>query len=516
MTYAAATSRRSHSRFVTAVAGALGIALTLAVAACTPASQTPSGSGEPARTLSVGATLEPASMDPWHNPAASIPQVLLYNVYETLVKADSEGDLKPLLAQSWKVSPDRLTYTFYLNPAAKFASGAPVDADAVVANIERMKADAKLTPTLQAQLAVVADAAAIDAARVEIRLTHPSTMWLYEMSSALGMILDPSFTGDLNTASAGSGPYAVKAHNHGQSVVLAKNPDHWGNPARFDEVIFRYFTDPNAMNAALLGGDLDIISNLQAPDALSQFADTSRFTTTTGTTNGEVVLGLNHQNKALAKLEVRQALTMAISRKDLIDTVWNGQGTLIGSMAVPTDPWFEDLSGVTGYDPAKAKQLLAEAGYGSGLSLRLRVPVIPYAVKSAQFVASQLRDVGVKVTIEELEFGRWVEEVFTNGDYDLTIVGHVEPRDLGKFALPEYYWHYGNPEFAKLYTQADQAPTDAESVEGMKKAVRFLADDCAAIWLFALPNLVITKSTIQGVSQNAATLSFDLTTITSR
>jgi peptide/nickel transport system substrate-binding protein len=515
MTYAAAASRRSRSIPTKALAAVVGLALTLILAACTPAAApTPSAA---LRTLSVGATLEPASMDPWHNPAASIPQVVLYNVYETLVKVDSTGNIKPLLAQAWEVSPDRTTYTFHLNPAAKFASGAPVDGAAVVANIKRLQADANLTPTLKAQLAVVAGAEATGTDQVQVKLTRPSVMWLYDMSSALGMILDPTFTGDLAVTSAGSGPYTVKAHNQGQSVVLANNAKYWGNPPRFDEVTFRYFTDPSAMNAAMLGGDLDVISNLQAPDALPQFADTTQFTTISGTTNGEVVLGLNHDNKALAKLPVRQALTMAIDRKALMETVWNGQGTLIGSMAVPTDPWYEDLSGTNPYDPDKAKALLKEAGYAPNtLSLRLRVPVVPYAVKSAQFVASQLRDIGVKVTIEELDFTRWLDEVFTKGDYDMTIVAHVEARDLGKFANPKYYWRYNDPKFAQLYTAADQATSDEEADELMKQAVKYLADQAAAIWLFALPNLVITKATITGVAQNATTLSFDLTTITSR
>jgi len=515
MTYAAASSRRSRSIPTKALAATVGLVLTLILAACTPAAAPTTSVAK--RTLTVGATLEPASMDPWHNTAASIPQVLLYNVYETLVKVDSTGGIKPLLAQAWEVSPDRTTYTFHLNPAAKFASGAPVDAAAVVANINRLKTDAKITETLRAQLAVVAGAEATGTDQVQINLTRPSLMWLYDMSSTLGMILDPAFTGDLATASAGSGPYAVKTHTQGESVVLTNNTKYWGNPARFDEVTFRYSTDPNPQVASMLSGDLDVISNLQSPDALSQFADASQFTTTTGTTNGEVVLGLNHDNKALAKLEVRQALTMAINRRDLIDTVWNGQGTLIGSMAVPTDPWYEDLSGTNPYDPAKAKALLKDAGYAPNtLSLRLRVPVVPYAVKSAQFVASQLRDIGVKVTVEELDFSRWLDEVFTKGDYDMTIVAHVEARDLGKFANPKYYWHYNDPKFAQLYTAADEATSEEQGDELMKQATKYLADQAAAIWLFALPNLVITKSTITGVAQNATTLSFDLTTITSR
>ncbi len=454
-------------------------------------------------------------MNPFDNTSASIPQVLLYNVYETLVKVDSDGQIRPLLAQEWEISNDRRTYTFHLNPSATFASGAPVDADAVVANITRLQTDARLTQTLKTQLQVVSSAKAINPTQVQITLNRPSMMWLYDMSSTLGMMVDPAFTGDLADATAGSGPYALKQHNKGQSVVLKRSDSYWGTAPRFDEVTFRYFADPNAMNASMLSGDLDVISNLQAPDALPQFADTSRFATLIGTTNGEVVLGLNHDTKALADVRVRQALTMAIDRKALMDTVWNGQGTLIGTMAVPTDPWYEDLSGQYPYDPAKAKKLLQEAGYGDGLHLRFRVPEVPYATKSAQFVASQLRDIGVDATIDELEFSRWVPEVLTNGDYDMTVVAHVEARDLGKFADPAYYWHNDDPQFQKLYLQADEAPAD-QSTALMKRATERLADQAAAVWLFALPNITITKATITGVPANMVTLSFDLTTIASR
>jgi peptide/nickel transport system substrate-binding protein len=505
-----APSTRPLSRLSRRLVAVLSALAMLMMVGCTTAG-TPSE--PPGHTLTIGATSEPDSMDAWHNAAAAIPQVVLYNVYETLVKVDADGKLKALLAQAWELSPDGLTYTFHLNPAAKFASGAPVDAAAVVANIDRLKSDSNLVASLQAQASVMASATAVDTHVVQIKLVHPSIMWLYNMSSTLGMMLDPSFTGDVATTTAGSGPYALKSQSKGQSVVLAPNTNYWGTPARFNEVTFRYYTDANAMNASMLSGDLDVISNLQAPDALSQFSDTSRFTTISGTTNGEVVLGLNHKTKALAKLEVRRALTMAIDRQQLLNTVWNGQGTLIGSMSVPTDPWYEDLTGTNPYNPDQARALLKEAGYAQGLTLRLRVPTFPYAQKSAQFVASALRDVGVTVKVEELDFTRWLKEVYGDGDYDMTIVAHVEARDLGNFALPNYYWHYGDPKFAALYNAADQAKTEAESITLMKEALRYLADDAAAIWLFALPNLVIAKSTITGLPKNATTLSFDLSTI---
>lgn len=484
------------------------VTMTLMLAACSPGGNGPE---KQTRTLTVGASAEPPTMDPTANDAAAIPQVLLYNVYETLVKLDSNGELKPLLAQRWEVSPDNLTYTFQLDPAAKFATGRKVTADDVAASIKKIKFG-EVSPTLAKQMAVVADVVPTDEDTVTVTLNKPSNEWLYNMSSTAGMIFDTTGDVDLAKATAGSGPYQLAEWNPGQNVVLSRTADYWGTDARFDEVVFRYFTDPNAMNAAMLSGELDIISNLQAPAALSQFQDPEQFKVVEGTTNGEVVLSMNNTAPTLSDKRVRQAIRYAVDKKALLDTVWNGHGTLIGSMVPPTDPWYEDLTGDYPHDPEKAKQLIAEAG-AQGATLRLRLPTLAYARGAGQFVASQLKDVGLNVVIDELEFpARWIDTVLTKGDYDLSIVSHVEARDLSRFANPNYYFHYNNPEFTKLIEDGDAADHDTY-VADRRKAAKLLSDDAAADWLFLLPNLVITKPNISGVPQNATTLSFDLTTI---
>lgn len=464
-------------------------------------------------TLVIGATAQPQTLDPTVNDGAAIPQVLLYNVYETLVKIDNQGEIQPLLADSYSVSTDRLIYTFKLKDGVKFATGTILDADAVVASIERMRTGSKTSPTLKKQMAVVSKAVATDPKTVTVTLSHPSNQWLYDMTQTAGIVIDPG-AGDLATKPAGSGPYQLKEWRQGDSVILEDNPNYWGTKARFDSVTFRYFSDPNAENAAMLAGDLDIVSTVAAPQALDQFSDTSRYTVIEGTTNGEVVLGMNHDNSALSDLKVRQAINYAIDRQALVDTVWNGKGMLIGSMVPPTDPWYEDLSDTYPYDPAKAKQLLAESGHASGLTLRLRVPTLPYATGAAQFITSQLAQVGITVTVDELEFpSRWIDVVLTQGDYDMTIVAHVEPRDIVRWADPTYYWHYDNKEFQKLIATADKQDA-TQSVTTMKQAARILATDAAADFLFLLPNLVVTKADISGVPKNSTSLSFDLSTIT--
>jgi peptide/nickel transport system substrate-binding protein len=267
------------------------------------------------------------------------------------------------------------------------------------------------------------------------------------------------------------------------------------------------------MATAMLSGDLDIISNLSAPQSLQQFADTSKYTTVIGNTNGEIVMGFNHQNTALSDLRVRQAICYGLDRAALRDAVWAGYGTLIGSMVPPEDPWYEDLSGMYPFDPAQARALLAEAGYENGLTLRLRVPTLPYATGSAQFIVSQLADIGITIVVDELEFpARWVDEVMAKSNYDITIVSHVEPRDIDKWANPDYYWHYNNPEFQRLIAEAEVSETQVQ-VADMKAAARILAEDAAADWLWLLPSIKVARVGFQGVPQNSIGWSFDVSTI---
>lgn len=496
------------ARRILALIGVL-LGASLLLAGCT----TPSGGagGDQPVILNVGATTEPTGLDPATTTGAGTPFALLYNVYETLVRINDQGEIKPLLARSWEVSPDGMTYTFTLEPGARFASGSPVDAKAVIASFERTRDGAQTTGVLKSQMARIAEMREIDSHQVGITLTEPSHQWLYDITQAAGIVYDLGASTDLNATPAGSGPYVFVSHEVGSSIALKRNDKYWGTGPRVDEVNFRYYSDANAMVTAMLSGQLDIVSNLTVPTALDQFSDTSRYNLLEGTTNGEVVLGMNQANPALADVRVRQAINYAIDRKAVMDGAWGGKGTLIGSMVPPTDPWYEDLSKTYPYDPEKAKALLAEAGQAAGLKLRLRVPTLPYGPPISQIVTAQLRDVGIEVQVEELEFANWIESVYRQKDYDLTVVAHVEPWDLAAFANPDYYWNYKNDQFTSLLKQADLGTSTDERNATLKQAAKLLADDAAADWLFLLPNIVITTTEVSGVAANTTGLSFDLT-----
>ncbi|NUR93572.1 MAG: ABC transporter substrate-binding protein [Nonomuraea sp.] len=464
-----------------------------------------SGTGAKATTLSVGFVAEPANLDFTSTEGAAIPQALLVNVYEGLVKLDNDGKIQPLLAEKWEVSPDRKTYTFNLRKGVKFSDGKPFTADDVIFSLGRVKSDWKLK--IKAQLDVIDKVEKDDDNTAIVTLKHPSNSFLYSMATRLGAMFSRTGVADLANKPIGTGPYVLGAWKRGDSIQLNGNPGYWGTKPALGAVTLKYFKDATAMNNALLTGGIDVISAVQAPESLQQFSDTNRFETIEGTTNGEVVLSMNNGRPPFNDKKVRQAVRYAIDHKALIETAWAGRGQQIGSMVPPTDPWYEDRTGDYPFDQAKAKELLG----GKTYNVKLRIPSLPYAVNSAQVVKSQLAQVGITADIEPLEFpARWLDVVFKQGDYDMSIINHVEPRDMGIFADKTYYFRYDNPEYGKLLASADEG-TEQQQSDDLKKAAKLLSDDAAADWLFLFPNLIVAKKGVTGLPKNAISESFDFT-----
>lgn len=458
-----------------------------------------------AETLNVGFVAEPANLDFTATEGAAIPQALLVNVYEGLVKLDQDGKISPLLAEKWDVSPDNKTYTFTLRKGVTFSDGAPFTADDVVFSLNRVKSDWKLK--IKAQMDVVDKVEKKDDTTAVVTLKHPSNGWLYSMATRLGAMFSRTGVADLANKPVGTGPYQLGSWKRGDSLQLTSNAKYWGTKPKLSTVTLKYFKDATAMNNALLTGGIDVISAVQAPESLAQFADTNRFQTVEGTTNGEVVLSLNNSRPPFNDKKARQAVRYAIDHKALLDTAWAGHGQLIGSMVPPTDPWYEDRTGDYPFDQAKAKELLG----GKPLNVKMRIPNLPYAIAAAQVVKSQLAAVGINAEIDPLEFpARWLDVVFKQGDYDLSIINHVEPRDLGIFADKSYYFRYDNPEFGKLLAKADEGTVEEQGTN-LKAAAKLLSDDAAADWLFLFPNLIVAKKGITGLPKNAIAESFDFT-----
>jgi peptide/nickel transport system substrate-binding protein len=488
---------------------ALAATALLAVTACSAGSGTSSGGSSPgsSQNLSIGLVAEPASLDFTTTDGAAIPQALLGNIYETLVKQDDSGKIVPSLAKSWTVSPDRKTYTFDLVDNAKFSNDKPFTANDAVFSINRVKT--AWTISLKSAMDVVAGAKALSPTQLQVTLSKPSNDWLFRMTTRIGAMFSESGVSALATAPVGTGPFKFSKWNRGDSIVLARNDGYWGTKPFFQQITLKYFKDATALNNALLTSTINVIGTVQAPEALSQFTSNSKYQVIEGTTNAEVLLSFNNSRPVFKDLRTRQAIRMAIDHKALLDTCWAGRGKLIGSMVPPTDPWYEDLTNVAPYDVAKAKSLLQASG-AAGKTLRLRLPTLPYATSCGQVVKSQLEQAGLKVQIDQLEFpAAWLTTVFKNADYDMSIIAHVEPRDLGAVFNAKYYTRYDDPTLQGYLAAADSGD-EAAQVDNMKKAARRLSEQAAGDWLFLLPNLMVADKDVKGLPTNAITENFDL------
>ncbi|NBR99540.1 MAG: ABC transporter substrate-binding protein, partial [Actinobacteria bacterium] len=225
-------------------------------------------------------------------------------------------------------------------------------------------------------------------------------------------------TTDFATKANGTGPFKFGNWNRGNSITLERNDSYRATKALAKTVIFRYILDATALSNAILSGQIDIMSTVQKPELLSVFKGRKDLKISSGTTNGEVTLGMNNSKAPLNNIKVRQAIRQALNKKALIKTAWAGYGLEIGSFVPPTDAWYEDLSKTFPYDVQAAKNLLKQAGYPNGFSITLDIPPAPYAEASQEFIVASLKKIGINVTIKPVAWGEWLDRIFTKANYD--------------------------------------------------------------------------------------------------
>ena len=304
------------------------------------------------------------------------------------------------------------------------------------------------------------------------------------------MIIDEKSAAGEATNPIGTGPYKLANWTKGASVTLDKW-DGYRDAAKIplEHATFRFISDPSAEVAALLAGDVDVMANLQNVQALAQFKNDPRFQVLIGGTEGKTILAINNKKKPLDDVRVRQAIAYAIDRKAVIDGAMDGLGAPIGSHLTPNDPGYVDLTGLYPHDPAKAKALLKEAGVTTPLELSLILPPPAYARQGGQIIAAELAEVGINAKIQEVEWAQWLSGVYKDKNYDLTIISHVEPLDIGIYANPDYYFQYDSQAFRDINAKIASAPNLDALKAALGEAQKKLADDSVNAFLFQYPNV---------------------------
>lgn len=453
--------------------------------------------------------LEPPGLDPRTGAAAAISSITLYNVFEGLTRIDASGDVQPNLAESWTVSDDGKTYMFKLVEGAKFHDGSDFDSSDVKYTFEANAAEDSKNKQKK-RFTNMESITTPDANTVVIALKERRPDLLAQLGESTAVIVDPGSVSGNATTPIGTGPYKFDRWIKGDSVKLSA-ADTYRDAANvpIKKVSFRFIGDGTARLASLLAGDVDfaaIPNELLSSDALND-----NFVIISGNTNGETILSTNNASEALSKLKVRQAIAHAIKREDIIEGAMFGYGTPIGSHFAPHHPDYIDLTNTYPYDPEKSKQLLAEAGYPDGLELSLKLPPVDdYARKGGQIVASQLEKAGFKITIENVDWPKWLDEVYKKRNYDLSIVSHVEPMDIGNYARDSYYFNYKNEKFNEIIRQADSAQSPAKRTELLQQAQTILAEDAVNGYLFQLARVVVVRKGLNGVWKDLHLFSTDV------
>jgi peptide/nickel transport system substrate-binding protein len=467
----------------------------LAVLSTTPLAALAQGRKD---SIVLAMALEPSpGLDPTGGAASSISEVTLYNIYEPLTKINSDGSVSPLLAESWEVSPDLKTYTFRLRKGVRFHNGEPFNAQAVKFSFDRAgseKSTNKDKRTFANLTTQVVDEHTVVLLTREIDPDFP-----FLMGQGTAIIVEPKSADTNMTKPVGTGPYQLENWVKGSSITLAKWDGH-RNAAnvRMRRATFRFIPDPAAQVAALLAGDVDAFPRV-TPRSVPQFKNNPKFQVVVAGSRAKTILAMNNKKKPLDDVRVRRAISAAIDRKAVIEGAGDGYGVPIGSHYVPGAFGFVDTTTVNGYNPDRARALLKEAGITSPLELTITLPPPPYARQGGEVIASQLAKVGITARLQNVEWAQWLSNTYGNKNYDMTIISHVEPFDLGNFAKPDYYWNYQNPKFNELFDQIKNAQRPADRAKLLGDAQRLLAEDSVHAFLYQPQWVSVANRNIRGL-----------------
>ena len=462
-------------------------------------------------------SLEPGSLDPTMEAAASTAEVVHCNVFEALVKINENGSVAPLLAQSWRGDNAGREYRFRLRPRVRFHDGTVLDADTVLFSFNRARAPASTNKAKKALFDNITDLAAPDPHTVVLRLRHADPTTLFRLGEATACILHPYSAAQAATHPIGTGPYVFRHWKKGWGITLEKWPGYRDAArVRLASAVFCFIPEPQQQALAALSekgnvdadADVDVFFNI-ATQHVAQCLRDQRYQVLVGASSGKVLLGLNHRRAPLGDVRVRRAITHALDREHLIQAALGGRGQAIGSHFSPSDAGYVHLAGVYAFNPARARALLHAAGVRTPLALRLALPPTPYARLSGPVVAEALKAVGIQVQLQPLDWAQWMQGPF-QGDFDMTLINHVEPLDYQIYTDPDYYFGYDSAPFRALVARHG-ASTQPRERQGLFADIqRQLAADAVNAWLFAPQISTVARKGLQGLWMNYPIFAHDL------
>jgi peptide/nickel transport system substrate-binding protein len=497
------------------VAAFASILLLLALAACGPkatptAAPAPPEAPEAAEpseggTIIVGLQAEPTTLDSQQISDYNSHRAA-YGMYDHLLRfKDESTEVEPGLAESWEISDDGLVYTLHLRKGVKFHDGTDLNAEAVKFNIERQidpnhpYHDTGEFPYAEFTWGMVDKIEVVDEYTVNITLKEIFAPFLNHLAMHPAAMVSPAaieeYGRDISIQPVGTGPFKFASWTPGVEVVLEKNPDYWGDPPKIDRVIYRPIIEDQSRLTELEAGGVNFIVNIP-PDELARLKGDDRFTVVEQAGMHTWWVAFNHTRAPFDDTRVRQAMNYAINKQAIVDNILKGTGILAINPLPPVVWSYTDDVQRYDYDPEKAKELLAEAGYPDGFSCVFWIPEsgsgMQQPVPMGTAMQADLKAVGIDCEIETFEWGTYLDKVIVppeDAEFDLmemSWIGDNGDPDNHLFILlsgeqwPPHGYNMGfykNDEVDALLREARTTLDRAKRTELYVKAQKLIAED---------------------------------------
>ena len=460
------------------------------------------GKSDELSTLVVGIPQDlEDSLDP-HKAVAAGTKEILFNVYEGLLKPDSQGNIVPAVAEDYSISEDGRKYTFTIRDGIKFHNGNPVTAEDVKYSIEKSAGMTGETSLISA-FSNIADVSVQDERTVVITLTDPDIDFPAYIGNTNACII-PKDNDKPDTNPIGTGPYMYVSRSPQENIILKSFGEYWGEKANIENITVKIIPDADSIVMNLNGGGVDMFAHLSATQ-VAQLGDS--FNILEGEMNLVQAVYLNHNVKPFDDVRVCKALTLAIDKEEIFNLTSDGKGFPVASSMFPAfKKYYVDLNGKYEKNVEEAKKLLAEAGYADGFEFSMVIPsnYQPH-IDTAQVVAEQLKEIGVTADIQLIEWNSWLSDVYSGRNFEATVIG-VDASSLTAGAMLDRYrsdasnnfTNYSNPEYDEIYNQIFAEKDDAKRTELFGRLQEILCDDAANVYIQDMAEFVALSNKFDG------------------
>lgn len=466
-------------------------------------------------TLVLGLRSELINVDGTKN-GHSLLNGLLHHIVEPLVTKDLEGNIQPKLATDWEVSEDGRVWTFSLREDVTFHDGTPFNAEAVKKSFERLLNE-EFNLDRRRFYTGITEIEVVDEHTVRFTTEEPWGPLLSFFTYIATAIVSPDLAVQKDfTHLVGTGPFKLESWTPGDETILVRNDDYWGEKPPLERVIFREVPEDSTRIAMLQTGEIDVDIEA-APQLLGQFENDDAFVVVSVPSERGLSLDFNVGREPFDDVRVRQAVLHAINVDDIISGVMFGQASPLSAFpgCTPQVTGCYEITDYHDYDPDRARELLAEAGYPDGFEATLvygspRYPLHPQILTAIQ---AQLQEVGIELELVALEWGAYIEELGKPVDetsVDVTswawssVIGDAALglARLNSANVPPAccdVMFYVNNRVDELLQAADQATAPDERFEILKEIQEIAAEEMPILYLLQYNVSVVHSANVHDI-----------------